>query len=230
MSDNYTSSQTTSSIACGGGCFSFSLFPPAIAMVVGAFLLLLFGITTNPQEIPKRPNQNAASIRSTILSPIFTQEVLYWEASIIHWADEWKLDANLVATVMQIESCGDPMAVSGSGAIGLFQVMPYHFDKGENAYRPNTNAARGLTYLLLALGKFDNDVDLALAGYNGGITGASRAKNLWSDEMNRYVYWGGNIFLDASQSKLSSTTLNEWLVSGGASLCKKATENIRLVD
>ena len=199
-------------------------------MMAGVLLLLMFGRTTITQADSEPLNNEPIAAANILLSPIFTPEVLYWEASIIQWAREWNLDANLIATVMQIESCGDPTAVSGSGAMGLFQVMPYHFEDGENGYRPDTNAARGLAYLRLALDEFDANYELALAGYNGGIFGAARPHSLWSDEMNRYVYWGGNIFIDASQGKTSSPYLDEWLSSGGANLCRQAHKILGIAD
>ncbi|NIS82480.1 MAG: hypothetical protein GTO14_20255, partial [Anaerolineales bacterium] len=42
------------------------------------------------------------------LSKAFTPEVLYWSADILTWAAEYELNPNLVATVIQIESCGHP--------------------------------------------------------------------------------------------------------------------------
>src|SRR5215203_1054565 len=50
------------------------------------------------------------------LSPIFTPEVQYWAPQISKWAAQYQLDPNLIATVMQIESCGAPGVASGSGA------------------------------------------------------------------------------------------------------------------
>lgn len=50
--------------------------------------------------------------------------VRQWCALIQAAAAEHHLDPNLVAAVMQQESGGDPNAYSGSGAVGLLQVMP----------------------------------------------------------------------------------------------------------
>ena len=53
-----------------------------------------------------------------LISPVFQPEVQYWSAAIQVWASAAGLDPNLVATVMQIESCGDPRARSRAGAMG----------------------------------------------------------------------------------------------------------------
>jgi hypothetical protein len=172
--------------------------------------------------------QEPESRQSGALSPIFTTEVLYWESEILAWSQEWGIDPNLTATVMQIESCGDPQATSRAGAMGLFQVMPYHFADGEKPYMPNTNAYRGLAYLDRALEEFNGNARMALAGYNGGITGVKRAELFWPSETKRYAYWGSNIYQEALAGTRTSTTLDEWLGSGGASLCAQASQRLGL--
>ncbi|MEW6717632.1 MAG: lytic transglycosylase domain-containing protein [Chloroflexota bacterium] len=160
------------------------------------------------------------------IAPLFTKEIHYWESQIIKWSNKWGLDPNLIATVMQIESCGDPKAVSVSGAIGLFQVMPFHFDPNDDKFDPSTNAKRGLSYLKRAQDTYNGDVHLTLAAYNAGITGASRPENLWPNETQRYVYWGKNIFTDASKGRSQSKYLDEWLEHGGYSLCQQASQRL----
>src|SRR5512138_2040088 len=121
------------------------------------------------------------------LSPIFTKEVQHWGGDIVRWANAASVDPNLAATVMQIESCGDPRATSRSGAMGLFQVMPFHFHFGENPYDPETNALRGLNYLSHSLASASGDARAALAGYNGGVGVLAHAEWLWPSETQRYV-------------------------------------------
>lgn len=140
------------------------------------------------------------------------------------WAAENNLDPNLVATVMQIESCGNPIAISSAGAIGLFQVMPYHFIENENPFSPGTNAERGLAYLQRSLEQFNGETGIALAGYNGGIGGASRPQSEWAQETRDYKYWGENIYADAAAGRQSSAVLEEWFAAGGASLCAQAEQ------
>ncbi len=174
------------------------------------------------------PAEPDASVTVTArLSQIFTPEVQYWGKRILAWSEEWGLDPNLVATVMQIESCGDPLATSHAGAMGLFQVMPYHFEAGENSYDPATNARRGLGYLSDSLATHITP-RLALAGYNGGINGVKRPEYQWANETVRYAYWGSGIYAEASAGDQESATLNEWLNAGGASLCAQARQRLGL--
>jgi len=163
-----------------------------------------------------------------VIAPLFTPEVQHWEYKIITWSEDWKIDPNLIATVMQIESCGFPKANSGAGAMGLFQVMPFHFAEGDDPYKPNKNAQRGLSYLKRSLEARDGNYRLALAGYNGGIYGASQPESAWPAETLRYVYWGTGIYKDAVNGMAKSNRLDEWLAAGGASLCNTASEYLML--
>ncbi len=156
------------------------------------------------------------------LSPIFTPSVQYWKDDILEWAAEYNLDPNLVATVMQIESCGYPLAGSHAGAMGLFQVMPYHFEEGERPFDPDTNAARGMEYLLAGLELSNGHAGLALAGYNGGHGVIGRDYDTWANETQRYYRWGSGIYREASAGWESSPTLQDWLDAGGRSLCAQA--------
>lgn len=172
--------------------------------------------------------QTAVAHTGGAISPVFAPSVRYWEADIVRWAGEHGLDPNMVATVMQIESCGDPAAVSPSGAQGLFQVMPFHFAAGETMTDPNTNAYRGMKFLAELLVMFDGNAGLSLAGYNGGPGTARKAWDLWPNETQRYYRWGLGIYTEAAANETTSTTLNQWLNAGGASLCKQAADRLGL--
>lgn len=166
---------------------------------------------------------------NTTLAPLFTPEVQYWANDIIRWSSAHGIDPNITATVMQIESCGDPYAQSSAGATGLFQVMPFHFAHGENSMDPETNALRGLNYLAKALEYSGGNARLALAGYNGGIGVIEKSEFNWAAETVRYAYWGSGIYADASQNSSTSARLDEWLRAGGASLCKNARERLGIL-
>jgi soluble lytic murein transglycosylase-like protein len=158
----------------------------------------------------------------TQISPVFTPSVLRWSDSIDAWSDQSGLDANLIAAVMQIESCGDPHAASPSGALGLFQVMPDHFRPGDDPFDPDTNARRGLEYLSSSFRLADQDPGLAMAGYNGGHSVIALPPADWPSETRRYVDWGTGILSDIASGQVRSPTLDRWLQAGGASLCLRA--------
>ncbi len=173
-------------------------------------------------QAPSAGGQPLRQAASPALSAIFTPQVLRWRPQILRWARDYALDPNLIAVVMQIESCGDPTAVSPAGALGLFQVMPYHFEKGEDPLDPDTNARRGLAYLARSLDLAQGDAELALAGYNGGHGVIRRAASSWPQETRRYAAWGTAILSDIQQGKVVSPALQRWMAAGGASLCDRA--------
>ena len=146
----------------------------------------------------------------------------------MRWADTAELEPNLIAVIMQIESCGDPRARSRAGAMGLFQVMPYHFTISDNPYNPDTNALRGLAYLKRSVEAANGNTRLALAGYNGGIGIMQRNETTWPSETVRYVYFGYPIYLDAERGVESSPRLEEWYRRYGVNLCKQASNRLGL--
>lgn len=162
------------------------------------------------------------------IAPLFTAEVQHWAPQIVAWATAAGIDPNMAATVMQIESCGDPNAVSGSGAQGLFQVMPFHFSPGEVMQDPDTNAFRGMAYLALGMEQTGGDTSRTFAGYNGGHGTAARSWDTWPAETQRYYVWSTGIYEDAVAGSASSETLDQWLAAGGAGLCRQAAERLGL--
>ena len=204
---------------------------PVLLVVFGVAALMIFVLgkvrISAPDNLEAAIAMNSSGgLGSGSIAQLFTPEVQYWSKNIIEWSDQTGIDANLIATVMQIESCGDPFAKSSAGAMGLFQVMPFHFENGEDPYKPGTNARVGLGYLEQALAARDGVIRLGFAGYNGGITGAKRPESQWPDETKRYVYWGSGIYEDAANMKANSDRLNEWLGRGGVSLCKQAAQRL----
>jgi len=191
---------------------------PIIAILIITGLLYSLSIIT-----PVNLTLNQGSFE---ISPIFTLEVQYWSTQIIRWANTSSLDPDLVAVIMQIESCGDPFAISTAGAIGLFQVMPFHFIASEDPFNPATNALRGLTYLSRSFEAANGNIRLTLAGYNGGIGLINQSEHSWPAETLRYVYFGVPIYKDANNGLFSSDRLQEWYVTYGIGLCHRASQRL----
>jgi len=222
----YDNRQTAAADDNASGCLSFYALPPLAVLLIACLLTTL--TLNSPSQTAALPinSPTFASGFSIGLSPIFTREVQHWGADIARWANASSLDPNLVATIMQIESCGDPQALSRSGAMGLFQVMPFHFHFGENGFDTETNALRGMEYLARSLQTASGDARLALAGYNGGIGVIGRGEGTWHAETQRYVRYGGPIYTDARSGVSSSVTLDEWYQKYGAGLCRQAAQRL----
>ncbi|HQV64481.1 MAG TPA: transglycosylase SLT domain-containing protein [Anaerolineales bacterium] len=216
----------------GSGCLSgFTIVPLAVIFI--SALLGSFAWKTNPSSLPLPLSASSVSaelppVISTGISPIFRVEIQYWADSISSWAAASQLDPNLVATIMQIESCGDPRARSSAGAMGLFQVMPFHFYAADDPYNPDTNAARGLAYLVKSLATGGGNARLAMAGYNGGIGVIGRGEWAWPAQTKRYVQYGAPMYEDAKNGIDPSPALNDWYENYGVSLCRQAHQRLNL--
>ena len=156
------------------------------------------------------------------LPAFFAPSVRHWSADIDRWAREHELDPRLLATVMQIESCGRPDAISQAGAQGLFQVMPFHFEAGENMLDADTNARRGSAFLNYCAAVSGEVIGLTLACYNGGPSVINQPRERWHNETQKYYRWGVGIYSDALAGKAQSETLEQWLAAGGKRLCDSA--------
>ncbi|MBK9746499.1 MAG: transglycosylase SLT domain-containing protein [Chloroflexi bacterium] len=197
------------------------LLPNALASTFGVVNRVMSAVphVTGIETVYVAP----AGVGANVIAPMFTKEVRHWSSDIQRWAQQYGLDPNLLATVMQIESCGYDTVSSHAGAQGLFQVMPFHFSAGEDMLDPDTNAMRGANFLNECLGYANGDTGLAMACYNGGPSVISRAFDSWANETQRYYIYGTGIYADAQQGLSSSEMLNTWYTSGGVNLCNRAS-------
>ncbi len=161
------------------------------------------------------------------LASFYAPAVMHWEPQIKEWAREYGVNPNVIAIVMQIESCGDPAVISPAGAMGLMQVMPFHFSNGENMLNPDTNMRRGLNVFHECLREFaDWDIGLALACYNGGPSVTLRPRETWARETQSYYRWATGLWNEVTRGHDSSDTLDQWLRAGGSSLCTRAANTL----
>jgi soluble lytic murein transglycosylase-like protein len=192
------------------------LLPNALTVTLGAAGR---AITQLPKSVGIAPSYGS-------IAPMFTPSVAYWSTDIAEWAARYDLDPNLLATIMQIESCGDSTVSSYAGAQGLFQVMPFHFEAHENQLDPDTNAMRGANFLNQCLGWAEGNTGLAMACYNGGPSVLNKSFAAWPAQTQRYYRWGTTIYEDAVQNKDFSDSLQTWLDAGGSSLCRRASNTL----
>ncbi len=128
------------------------------------------------------------SIAIYFLFPKIWGSIVYplkYEEYIIKYAKEYDLDPAYLSAVLYSESKFNPDAVSRAGARGLMQVMPstgkfiaerfgnYNFSVND-LHDPETSIKYGAWYLRDLLNRYNNDEEVALAGYNGGPGVANR--------------------------------------------------------
>jgi soluble lytic murein transglycosylase-like protein len=89
---------------------------------------------------------------------------------IARLAQMYQLPESLLHAVIMTESAYNPGAVSRAGAVGMMQLMPGTAARYGVADRrdPLQNMQGGAAYLRDLLNMFQNNVALALAGYNAG--------------------------------------------------------------
>lgn len=101
------------------------------------------------------------------LNAKFQAMVAHWK----EWVDEAVLDYRVpeawMWAIMWAESRGNAQAKSPAGAIGLMQVMPFHFKPGEEPFDPRTNIRAGARYLQVIRAKV-SDLVRAASMYNAG--------------------------------------------------------------
>jgi soluble lytic murein transglycosylase-like protein len=85
----------------------------------------------------------------------------------------------LLHAVIRTESAYKPDALSHAGACGLMQLMPATAERFRvsEIWDPAQNIEGGAAYLRFLLDLFDNDLRLALAGYNAGEGAVKRYGN-----------------------------------------------------
>ncbi len=98
------------------------------------------------------------------------------EQLINETAKRYQLDPALVRAIIQVESSGNPWAVSQKGAVGLMQVVPETGRKlgANNLFDPQENLEAGVRYLKSLLDAYEGNLALSLAAYNAGPRAVER--------------------------------------------------------
>lgn len=130
----------------------------------GAIALLFLATTLSCQAAPQR------HARMTLGR--YERE---WAA---YYGRVYHVPFELVEAIIQVESRGDPYAVSYKGAVGVMQLMPataYRF-RLRNRFLIEENIRGGVEYLALLMRKFHGDLRLVVAGYFAGEDRIQRRK------------------------------------------------------
>lgn len=104
----------------------------------------------------------------------------------------YQLPVGLLKSVAITESAGNPNAMSGAGAQGLFQLMPGTAKdlglRGNDAFDPVKSAQAAAKYLSQLIKANNGDLTKALASYNWGIGNVQKhGLNLMPRETREYI-------------------------------------------
>jgi SLT domain-containing protein len=97
-------------------------------------------------------------------------------ATVDQIAQQNEVPAQLIHSVIQVESNYDANAVSPKGALGLMQLIPSTARRFgvSNAFDPADNIQGGVRYLKYLMQLYQGDEALALAAYNAGEAAVAR--------------------------------------------------------
>jgi hypothetical protein len=97
-------------------------------------------------------------------------EPVCFSTALSRISTEHGVPPRLVQAIIQVESEGNPKAVSRKGAMGLMQLMPSVLEayQVEDPFDPLANVEAGVRHLKYLLQEFSGNLSLALAAYNAG--------------------------------------------------------------
>lgn len=112
-------------------------------------------------------SQNSNKIEATNKDKNVNERI---ENAIGNSAEKYGVDENLIRSIIKVESNFDPNAVSGAGAKGLMQLMPFNCtDLGvKDPLNIEQNIDGGTRHIKEYLDMYNGDVQMALMAYNGG--------------------------------------------------------------
>ena len=91
-------------------------------------------------------------------------------------AERYGVEESLIKAIIKAESDFNPDALSKAGAQGLMQLMPKTARSYNvyNSYNAKQNINGGTQHIKYLLGKYKNNLTLALAAYNAGETAVNK--------------------------------------------------------
>ncbi len=125
-----------------------------------------------PEEVfTPVPNQPAA-VPAATASP--------YRELVAAAASRYGVDAELITSVIAVESNFDPKAVSRKNARGLMQLLPETAARlgVKDIFDPQENIDAGTRYLRELLQLYNNDLTLTLAAYNAGPDNVQKYGNV----------------------------------------------------
>lgn len=133
---------------------------------------------TVKSSVSNKVTETADSMKTTKYDSYFKEAAIKYNVS-----------ESLLKGIAKAESDFDPNSLSGSGAMGIMQLMP-ETAKGlgvKDPYDPRQNILGGAKCISQKLEEFNGDVRLALAAYNAGSGAVKRAGSVVPSYCKTYV-------------------------------------------
>jgi soluble lytic murein transglycosylase-like protein len=157
---------------------------------------LLLNLSNNSSLIDSQVSKIKQSDPVILDSKSYNIENVIKEAS-----EKYKVNSDLIRSVIRAESNFNPDCTSSKGAMGLMQLMP-ETAKELGVKRPydiSENVMGGTNYLKTLLNRYEGNTDLALAAYNWGMGNLERNPDNLPRETRNYIA-KINKFLNSSLS------------------------------
>jgi len=107
-----------------------------------------------------------------------------------HYAAQYRVPADFIAALIDVESDWNPRAVSIKGAMGLMQLMPATARRfgAFDPFNAEQNIAAGTRYVTSLMWEFHGDLRLVSAAYYAGDRGIAREQlNYHNPDVVAYV-------------------------------------------
>jgi soluble lytic murein transglycosylase len=170
---------------------------------LGSYQLAIFlrGIAAYQPSIVAAADVIKAADIATLDAPPYIARMrypIYYRDLVVETANHYGIDPLLLFSLVRHESLFDTYATAAAGEKGLTQVIPSTGDyiatqldwpnyQHSVLFRPYAGIAFGAYYLDEQLERFDNNVPVALAGYNAGPGRAASWLELAGDDPDLFM-------------------------------------------
>ncbi len=141
----------------------------------------------------------------------FTNTVEQWRPQIDDWAVFYGVEANVIATVLQVETCGNKEYYNDQQhRYGLFGVEWFQFAVGDDYYDLETNTKLGMT-VLQDLTQQTNNMGLVFGGWKSRVA-MVQSFDRW-DRFAMQFYWNASPIYMGAKNGDGGAAAREWLAS-----------------
>jgi soluble lytic murein transglycosylase-like protein len=138
----------------------------ALSMIAASIL----AVSNVAQERAIESTNRPGVFDGGIVNPRAESDPICFSTAVFRICDEHGVPPKLVLAIIQVESQGNPKAVSRRGALGLMQLMPEMIRLYQlvDPFDPLANIEAGVRHLKYLLTEYSGNLSLTLAAYNAG--------------------------------------------------------------
>lgn len=180
---------------------------------------------TSPTPTPTTEAPAVVAAATVQVVGQFTDSVEQWRPEIDAWATAWAesgVTADLIATVIQVSSCGNPAYDDPtSPSAGLFGIESFNVPVGQDIFNWETNAKIAMPIMgQIRNSVSENDIALFFAGWKQR-SAMVKSFGDWSRDTIAF-YWDASPIYAGAKSGDGGMAVREWLNGNGAVVCAGA--------